>query len=229
VVLVLAEQVHLDAVGPPEHGGEQADRAGAEDQQPFAGGELDGLDAAQRVAAGLDHRAAGGVHGVRQGVQVRGRHRDPLGERPGQAVADAQLVALLADVVAALAAPAAVTATDHRVPGHPPAPPGGVDARSHRADPAAPLVAGAQRVRRGAGVQVAHVAGEQLDVGAADAGPLDVHHHLPAGRGRRVHLPHFRLAGAGEDQGAHQRGPTTACRPAPNRSMPSSTTSPGFR
>ena len=47
-------------------------------------------------------------------------------------------------------------------------------------------------------MQVGHVAGEELDVGPAYAGPLDIHHHLAGCGRRRLNLGHGELARAGE-------------------------------
>ena len=61
-------------------------------------------------------------------------------------------------------------------------------------DRARPLVAEPHRVRRVPLLQVGHLAGEELDVGAADADPFDVDDDLAGGRHRGRHLLHPALA-----------------------------------
>ena len=52
-------------------------------------------------------------------------------------------------------------------------------------------------------LDVGHLAGVQLDVGAADPHPLDFHEQL-ARRGDRIgHFLHRGLAGGGDDERAH--------------------------
>ena len=67
-----------------------------------------------------------------------------------------------------------------------------VHAGADRGHPAGPLVAQPHRVAGVALVQVGHLAGEELDVGAADADPLDVHHHLAGRSDRRCDVLHRR-------------------------------------
>jgi hypothetical protein len=83
------------------------------------------------------------------------------------------------------AATLAPAAAQHGVAGDPAAEPRPVGVVAHRGDGPAPFVARAHRVPGVALSQVGHLAGEELDVGAAHAGPLDVDHGL-AGRGHRV-------------------------------------------
>jgi hypothetical protein len=52
-------------------------------------------------------------------------------------------------------------------------------------------------------VQVGHLAGEELDVGAAQAGPLHVDHHPPRLGRRRRDVPHPGPAGTLDHERAH--------------------------
>ncbi len=51
--------------------------------------------------------------------------------------------------------------------------------------------------------EVGHVAGEELDVGAADADAFDVHDDLSRDRDRLRDIFHRTPVGAAEDVGAH--------------------------
>lgn len=157
---------------------EQTDRAGTEHEEPVAGGQRGGLDGAQRVAARLDQGAGRRVDAVRQGVQRGDGDGDPLGERARPAVPDAQLVTVLAHMAQSAQAPPAVAAAEHGVPGGAPPEPAAVDTLTHGADGAAPLMTDPDRIRGVAVAQIAHLAGVELDVGAADTHPLDVHDDL---------------------------------------------------
>ena len=64
---------------------------------------------------------------------------------------------------------------------------------------------GTQRIGRHATVQVWHLAGKQLNVGTADAHPVDVDHDLPVGGNGRRHTPDLCVAWAGEDESTHGR------------------------
>ena len=54
-------------------------------------------------------------------------------------------------------------------------------------------------------MQVGHLAGEELDVGAADPGPFDVDDDLTGDRVRDRHLLHGSLPRPGEHEGPHRR------------------------
>ena len=192
-----------DPVGQRELRDEQRHGARAEDQQRVARPERRRLDGAQGAAGRLDHRPRRRADAVRQGAQRRDRHRQLLREGAGPPAADADLEAVFADVLPPGAAAVAVAAAEHGVTGDPLARPGRIDPVPDRGHGAAPFVAEPHRVRRVALVQVGHVAGEELDVGPAYAGPLDVHHHL-AGCGHRwLDLGHGELARAGEYERSH--------------------------
>ena len=100
---------------PGELRGQQADGAGADDEQSLAGRDGGGLDGAQRVATGLDHRARGVVDVVGQAQERAGRDTELLGERAGVAAADADLGPVLAHVVAPAEAASARSAAEHGV------------------------------------------------------------------------------------------------------------------
>ena len=53
-------------------------------------------------------------------------------------------------------------------------------------------------------MEVLHLAGEELDVGPADADALDVDDDLARGGGRNGNLVDARLAGSGDDEGTHE-------------------------
>ena len=195
--------MHLRARRAREHRAQQADRAGAQDEDPIARPELGALDGPQRVAGGLDERAESSIHVVGQPVQ-RGRgHRDLLGQGARPAAPDADLLPEFAHVL--VAAPAATTppAPEHRVAGHAAADPGGIHSRAHARDRAHPLMADPHREVRVPLMQVRHLAGVELHVGAADPRPLDVDDDVARLGHRRVDLLHARFAGRGDHEGAH--------------------------
>jgi hypothetical protein len=74
--------VHLGAGRRGDEGAEQADGAGAEDQQAPAGGEVRRPDRAQGVGARLDERAEGRVDVVGQRLQSLFRYGQQLRQRP---------------------------------------------------------------------------------------------------------------------------------------------------
>ena len=53
-------------------------------------------------------------------------------------------------------------------------------------------------------LDVGHLAGVELDVGAADADPIDLDEQLSRGGDRIGHVAHRRLARRGDDERAHQ-------------------------
>ena len=107
-------------------------------------------------------------------MQRADRHGQLLGQRTRTAAADPDLLPVLADVLVTPPAPAAHAVAEHGVAHHPAADPRRVDAVADAGDRARPLVPEAHRVGRVPLVQVGHLAGEELHVGAADADPLDV-------------------------------------------------------
>ena len=129
---------------------------------------------------------AGPTWELSDGSVVRGK---VAGRAPGASAQDIPLLKLAVDArprTGRLAAVAIIQRIYTR---------GGV---ADGADPAGPLVAGPQRVLGVAEREVRHVAGVELDVGAADADPLDVDDEL-ARRGHRVgHVLHLRGARCGE-------------------------------
>ncbi len=151
----------------------------------------------QRVGSRLDHRPGDVVDGVGQRVQRGDGHRQLLGQRSRPAAADPDLGAVSQTCWRPERHRSAVAAAEHRVAGDPPAEPVRLDALADRADDPAPLVTEAHRVGGMAVVQVGHVAGVELDVGAADADAGDVDDGL-AGR---------RLAAAATSSTTHTPGP----------------------
>ena len=136
-------------------------------------------------------------------MQRGDRHGQLLGQRAGEAAADADLAAVLAHVVPAVPAALAPAAAEHGVAGDAPAQPARIDAVADRADRPAPLVPEPHRVRGVALLQVSHLAGEELDVGAAHADPLDVDDHLPRPRPRVLDLGDLAPARAGDHERSH--------------------------
>jgi hypothetical protein len=122
-------------------------------------------------------------------------------------VPDADLVPVGAQVLAPAEAALAPPAAEHRVPGDPAAQPRTVHIGPDRADHAGPLVPDADRVGRLTGVQVGHLAGEELRVGAAHPAPLDVDDDLARPGDRRRHVAYLGTPGTGDDEGTHPATP----------------------
>ena len=89
-----------------------------------------------------------------------------------------------------------------------------VDAVTDLDHHAAPLVSEPHRELGLAVVQVGHLAGEELDVGATDADPVDVDHDLARGGRRRRDVLRPRLSGRGHDERPHRRTGSGSTRPA---------------
>ena len=113
------------------------------------------------------------------------RHCHLLGERAGEATSNADLVSVLADVLQALEAAPAVAAAEHGVASRAAAQPGRVDLIADGRDGSRPLVSEPHRIFGVALMQVGHLTGEELNVGAAHTDAFDVDDDL-SGRGFRV-------------------------------------------
>ena len=167
------QQVHLGPGRAQEHRRQQADGAGSEDQRPVARPRRAAASGgAQRVAAGLHERAEERVDGVRAAGAATTPGR-PAARRARPAEPPRTPTSRRCSQTCwwpRTAAPAGAVA-EHGVAHDPAADPGRVDARAHGGDGPGPLVAQPQREGGVAGVQVGHLAGEELDVGAADARP----------------------------------------------------------
>jgi hypothetical protein len=151
-------------------------------------------------------------------VQRGGRDGQLLGQRTVAATADADLLPLLAHMLVPAPAAPADPVAEHRV-AHDAAPdPGRVDAVAHGGDGARPLVAQPHREARVPLVQVGHLAGEELHIGAAHPDPLDVDDHLPRSRLRGRYLLDRALQRSGEDEGPHRRRAQGLTHAAPDRS-----------
>ena len=170
--------------GPGELGHQQADRAGTQHQHPVAGTERGRLQRPPGVATWFDHRPGGVVDGVREPQECADGDASCSASAPGKAPRIPSSQRVVADVVPSGRAAAAVPAAQHRVAGDPPSDPGPVDAGAHRRHRAAPLVPEPHRVSGVALVQVCHLAGEELDVGAADTRPGRRRRPLGPGAGR---------------------------------------------
>jgi hypothetical protein len=177
---------------------------GAEDERAITDGQRRRPHGPKCVATRLDHRPGGVVDIVGQGQERGCRNRQLIGQCSGKAATDADLEAIFADVVMPGSAPIAVPAPEHRVAGDPASKPARVDADAERRDHAAPLVPRAQWVAGVALVQVGHLPGPELEVGAADAGPVDVDDDLTGPRDRVRNLQHGARAGRGDDERLHR-------------------------
>ena len=98
----------------------------------------------------------------------------------------------------------AVAAPEHRVAGHATTQPRLVLRRADSDYPSRPLVTELKWEVRHALVVVRHLAGVQLDVGAADSHALDLHQQLAGGGHRILDLHDRGLAWSCDDEGAHQ-------------------------
>ena len=198
-------EVDLDALG-----GRDAARPGARSSRPRARatarrppGRLRGRHGA-RCRRARPSRPADGPTDSGSGTQRPHGHRQLLRQRARPAEPDADLVAVRAEVLAPARAARARPAAEHRVAGHPTADPRRIDAVPDRRHGAGPLVADPDRIRRLVRVQVGHLARVELDVRAADTGPVDVDDHL-AGPGLRPRqLAHLRDAGTGDHERPHR-------------------------
>ena len=99
---------------------------------------------------------------------------DLLGQRTRSPVADPDFIAVVAHVLMPSLAPAAGAIAHHHVAHDAAADPRGVDPVANGGDGARPLMTEAHRIGRMPGVEIGHLAGEELDVGAADSHPFDV-------------------------------------------------------
>lgn len=91
---------------------------------------------------------------------------------------NSDLVSRRAEVVTTASATVTASTAQHRVACDSLAHPGRVDAFSHCSDPARPFVSDPQRVVGLALVQIGHLPGVELGIGAADANPFDVDYYL---------------------------------------------------
>ncbi|OPZ91795.1 MAG: hypothetical protein BWY73_01005 [candidate division TA06 bacterium ADurb.Bin417] len=174
--------------GQGERGVHEADRAAAVDEHGVVGPDLQVVLAVDGAGEGFDEGA------IQQGKVVgklderalpdrRRRHRQPLGEAAGEAVADGLRVG--AEVVEAAAAHLAFAAADRGDQGDPVAHghAGVPDLRPDLEDPAGDLVAGDGRRR-----DVLVAMQVDADVGAADGAVVDPDQHLGRAAGRRRDL-----------------------------------------
>jgi hypothetical protein len=170
--------MHFGAAGSQEERDEYADGPRPEHEDAVAGSGLRGLGGAKRAVAGFDEGIRHRVKGIGQDAQGRDRHGDLLCQRARPAVADADLGAVLTDVLMSAHATPAGAVADHGVAHDAAADPAGVDVGGDGGHPSAPLVADAHRVGRVSLVQVGHLAGEELHISAAHTDAVDVDDHL---------------------------------------------------
>src|SRR5688500_4951586 len=114
-------------------------------------------------------------------------------------------MAMFADVLVPAPASAADPVAQHRVAHDPAADPAGVDPRAHGRDRAGPLVTEAHREAGVPLVEVLHLAGEELDVGAADPVAFHVDDRFPRPRHGRRNLLYGAAPGSVEHEGPHGR------------------------
>ena len=99
--------------------------------------------------------------------------------------------------------PRAMAAAEHGVAGHATSQPGRIDAGADGGDHAAPLVPETQRIACVALVQVGHLTGPELDVGAAEAGSMYVDDDLSVPRDGVWNFTHVALVRPGDHEGFH--------------------------
>src|SRR6202035_3194975 len=117
---------------------------------------------------------------------------------------DPDLLAVWAHPLRSAQAEPANATAEHGVASDPRTNPGGIGARPDRPDPTHPFVAESQgKVRLPLG-DVGHDPRVELDVGSADAGPLDVDQQLVRHRHQIVDLPDLSPTWRCDDEGAHQ-------------------------
>ena len=201
-----AHQVHFGPGRPGEHRDQQPDRPRAQDEHPVVRAQPGSLGRAEGVAARLDQGAERGVDRGGQGVQRGDGHGELFGERTGAPAADAQLLPGFADMLVSAPAAAAGAAAEHGVAGDPAADPGRVNPLAGRRDGPGPLVAEPDRELGVAVVEVGHLAGEELDIGPAHPGPLDVDDGLAGPRDGRGDLLDAGLPRGGDHEGPHRCG-----------------------
>ena len=137
-------------------------------------------------------------------MQRGGRNRQLFGQGARAAAAYPDFLPVLADMLVASAAPTARAVTKHGVTHDTATQPGGVHAVPDGRHPARPLMPEPQRVGGVALVEVRHLPGEELDVGAADPHPLHVNDRLARNGNRHRHLLDRTLFRTGEDIRPHR-------------------------
>ena len=201
-----AEQVDVHAIGPREHGRQQADRARADDEHPLAGLDAGATYRAEGVPSGFHHRAHRVVHRVRQSAQRDDRDRDLLSEPAGTVAADADLAQLGADVVSPGQAAPAHAASEHRVGRDPATDPGRIDPLPDGVDDPRPLVSDADRIRLPTVVEVRHPAGIELEVRTAHPAACDAHDDVARYRFGSGDIADAGRARTADDEGSHRDG-----------------------
>src|ERR1700677_2073242 len=96
------------------------------------------------------------------------------GQAAGPAVGDPDFLPARTDVLLTATAPPAGAVAEHGVAHDPAADPAGIDAGTDGRHPACPLVTESHRIGRMPVVQVGHLAGKELHVGAADSDALHI-------------------------------------------------------
>ncbi len=113
-----------------------------------------------------------------------------LGQRTRSPVPDPDFITVVAHVLMPPLTPAAGAIAHHHVTHDAAADPRGVHAFANGGDGAGPLMTEAHRIRRMPRVEIGHLAGEELDIGAADSNPIDVDDDLPRAGYRCRHVLH---------------------------------------
>lgn len=178
----------------------------ADDEKALSRFDADAPDPVHRTGNGLDERALLPVQVVREAVAVGRRDGDVLGEGTVDGVPGG--VPVLAEVAVPGAAGIAVAAEQRRVDGHPVAHlPAARDALAQFDDLAGELVAGNDRIGGGREVAVGDV-----EVGPADTGGTDFHHHLALARGWVGYLADPNRTRLVNDRGPHCGSPSPCAR-----------------
>ena len=131
---------------------------------------------------------------------------DLLGQRTRSPVADPDFIAVVAHVLMPSLTPAAGAIAHHHIAHHAAADPRSVDPVANGGDGARPLMTEAHWIGRMPGVEIGHLAGEELDVGAADSHPFDVDDDLASAGHRCRHVMYRTLFRRGQDVRTHGPG-----------------------
>src|SRR4029453_9748406 len=202
--------------------------ARAENADGFVRPDLGGFDRPVHDRARFDERRGRVVDGVRD--PAKGRHRDAklLSERAGPIPADADLVTVVAYVVATAQTEMALAAPEHGVAGDADPEPGRRHAGTNGGNGADPLVAGYERQTLLPRLNIDQRACKELRVSSAQADPRHVHANFLWTRLRILNFLDGTCKRAGDDKSAHRRSVSdrSAGRSDDNRMSPSGQGSP---
>jgi hypothetical protein len=129
-----------------------------------------------------------------------------LGQRTRSPVPDPDFIAVVAHVLMPPLAPAAAAIAHHHVAHDAATDPRGVHALADGCHHARPLMTEAHRIGRMPRVEIGHLAGEELNIGAADSNPFDMDDDLARAGRRCRHILHRTLFRRSQDIRAHDPG-----------------------